>query len=74
LPASLGEFPLTLEDQGRTLRYRGGDGTGLGKHEVAEVLRRLVQQGIGFEGVETSESSLEDIFVNLVENRIEVAP
>jgi ABC-2 type transport system ATP-binding protein len=74
LPASLGEFPLTLEDRGRTLRYRGGDGTGLGKREVAEVLRRLVQQGIGFEGVETSESSLEDIFVDLVENRIEVAP
>jgi ABC-2 type transport system ATP-binding protein len=72
LPAELGEFPLMLEDEGRTLRYRGGDGTGKGKREIAEVLRRLVEQGIAFEGIDTTESSLEDIFVDLVENRIEV--
>jgi ABC-2 type transport system ATP-binding protein len=69
LPAGLGEFPLTLEDAGRTLRYRGGDGTGKGKREIAETLRLLVQGGIAFEGVETRESTLEDIFVDLVEGR-----
>ena len=72
LPAVLGEFPLALEDEGRTLRYRGGDGTGRGKREIADVLRLLVRQDIPFEGVETSESSLEDIFVDLVENRVGV--
>jgi ABC-2 type transport system ATP-binding protein len=74
LPAGLGDFPLGLEDHGRTLHYRGGDGTGQGKRDIAEVLRRLVEQGIAFEGIDTAESSLEDIFVDLVENRIEVAP
>jgi ABC-2 type transport system ATP-binding protein len=73
LPPSLSEFPLALENAGRTLRYRGGDGTGKGKREIAEVLRILVQQGIAFEAIDTRESSLEDIFVDLVEDRIEVA-
>jgi len=74
LPPGLGEFPLGLEDHGRTLHYRGGDATGQGKRDIAEVLRRLVEQGIAFEGIDTTESSLEDIFVDLVESRIEVAP
>jgi ABC-2 type transport system ATP-binding protein len=69
LPATLGEFPLSLEDEGRTLRYRGGDGTGKGKREIAEVLRLLVRQDIAFEEVDTRESTLEDIFVDLVEGR-----
>jgi ABC-2 type transport system ATP-binding protein len=69
LPAALGEFPLSLEDEGRTLRYRGGDGTGKGKREIAEVLRLLVGQNIAFEEVDTRESTLEDIFVDLVEGR-----
>jgi ABC-2 type transport system ATP-binding protein len=73
LPAGLGELPLMLEDEGRTLRYRGGDGTGKGKREIAELLRRLVEQGIAFEGIDTTESSLEDIFVDLLESRIEVS-
>src|SRR3569623_809185 len=73
IPDFLAGYPLALENEGRTLRYRGGDGTGKGKREVADILRLLVERGIAFEGVETSESSLEDIFVDLVENRIEVA-
>ena len=72
LPGFLSAYSLSLENEGRTLRYRGGDGTGKGKREVADILRLLVAQGIAFEGIETRESSLEDIFVDLVENRIEV--
>jgi ABC-2 type transport system ATP-binding protein len=52
---------------------RGMFGCPPSKTRIEEVLRRLVQQNIVFEGVDTSESSLEDIFVDLVENRIEVA-
>jgi ABC-2 type transport system ATP-binding protein len=67
LPSALSAYPLSLEDNGRTLLYRGGDGTGKGKREIAELLRMLVAQDIAFEGIETRESTLEDIFVGLVE-------
>jgi len=73
LPASLAAFPVSLEDEGRTLRYRGGDGTGRGKREIVEVLHQLMQRNIAIDEVETRESSLEDIFVDLVENRSGVA-
>ena len=73
LPAGLSRFLVSLENGGSTLRYRGGDGSGKGKREVAELLRTLVEQGVVFTGVETSESSLEDIFVDLVEGRRELA-
>ena len=69
VPAALAAFPLSLDDGGATLVYRGGDGTGKGKREVADLTRLLVGQGIGFSGIETAESSLEDIFVDLVEER-----
>ena len=69
LPAALSEFPVGLEDEGHTLRYRGGDGTGKGKREIAEMLRLLVRHDIAFEEVDTRESTLEDIFVDLVEGR-----
>ncbi|KRA83426.1 ABC transporter ATP-binding protein [Altererythrobacter sp. Root672] len=67
IPQALASYPLSLENDGRTLVYRGGDGTGKGKREVAELVSSLVTQGIAFEGIETRESSLEDIFVDLVE-------
>jgi ABC-2 type transport system ATP-binding protein len=73
IPAELAGYPVSLEDDGNCLLYRGGDGTGKGKREVAEVLRVLVQHGVAFDGVETRESSLEDIFVDLVEGRLEAA-
>jgi ABC-2 type transport system ATP-binding protein len=68
LPAALAGYPLSLEDDGRMLVYRGGDGSGKGKREAAEVIRALVAQNIAFDEIDTRESSLEDIFVGLVEN------
>ena len=68
LPPALAGYPLSLEDGGRTLIYRGGDGSGKGKREAAEVIRTLATQGIAFDEIDTRESSLEDIFVGLVEN------
>ena len=72
LPDALSRYPVSLEDDGRTLVYRGGDGSGKGKREAADLIKALVGLGIEFEGIDTRESSLEDIFVDLVE-RGEVA-
>jgi len=72
LPPAFAAWPVSLENDGRTLVYRGGDGSGKGKREAAEVIKTLVSEGIAFEEIDTRESSLEDIFVDLVE-RGEVA-
>ena len=67
LPPALADYQLSIENDGRTLVYRGGDGSGKGKREAAEIVRTLVAEGIAFDGIDTRESSLEDIFVDLVE-------
>ncbi|PZT89505.1 MAG: multidrug ABC transporter ATP-binding protein [Citromicrobium sp.] len=66
LPAAIADFPVELEEGGMSLCYRGGDGTGKGKAEVAELTKALTRAGIDFVGIETRESSLEDIFVSLL--------
>jgi ABC-2 type transport system ATP-binding protein len=67
VPASLCAYPLHLEDGGLTLCYRGGDGTGKGKAEVAALAQALTREGIAYTALDQRESSLEDIFVDLVE-------
>ncbi|MBO6539091.1 MAG: ABC transporter ATP-binding protein [Rhizobiaceae bacterium] len=64
LPDGLKEIDLTLEDEGRTLVYRydtAADRTGIGK-----LLAELSSAGVGVRDLSTKQSSLEDIFVNLV--------
>jgi ABC-2 type transport system ATP-binding protein len=64
LPSELAGWPLELEDSGRRLSYRfsaGDEDTG-----VPTLLRRLNEIGIDFKDLETSATSLEDIFVDLV--------
>ncbi|WP_156839495.1 ABC transporter ATP-binding protein [Novosphingobium aquimarinum] len=68
LPDGLSGRSVTLSDDGLTLCYRGGDGAGQGKAEVAELTKTLTRSGIDYVAIETHESSLEDIFVDLVEN------
>lgn len=65
IPAALAEWQLTLEDEGKRLRYifdARAEHTG-----IPSLLRRLDELGIGFNDLETYKSSLEDIFVDLVE-------
>lgn len=69
LPSSLSEYPVSLSDDGKQLCYRGGDGSGKGKAEVAAVTKALTLAGIDYDGIDVHESSLEDIFVDLVEQR-----
>ncbi|WP_428820308.1 ABC transporter ATP-binding protein [Microbulbifer sp. MCCC 1A16149] len=64
LPAALNEFDLEIADEGNQLIYTFDtqrEHTG-----IAELLRHLDQQGIEFKDLHSSESSLEEIFVNLV--------
>jgi len=73
LPVGLAPFNVSLQDGGRTLVYRGGDGTGKGKAEVAAIARSLTEQGIVFVALDQKESSLEDIFVELMKDNGAVA-
>ena len=64
VPAALSDWQLSLEDEGRTLRYvfdAQAEDTG-----IPALLRRLEAEGIQFRDLESSRSSLEDIFVDLV--------
>jgi ABC-2 type transport system ATP-binding protein len=64
LPASLSGFALTLADEGREIVYdfdAQADDNG-----VARLLRGLNDAGVDFKDLQTHESSLEDIFVDLV--------
>jgi len=69
VPEALAEYGLTLDQDGTRLCYRGGDGSGQGKADVAAITRALTLGGIEYTAIDQHESSLEDIFVDLVEDR-----
>ncbi len=67
LPAELLDPRLEIIDEGRKLSYTfdaKSEQTG-----IASLLRRLGDSGIDFKDLQTSESSLEDIFVGLVKGK-----
>ena len=67
IPASLARFGLSLGQDGMTLVYHyQKDG---GQERIAELLRAVNDSGVPFRDLETSESSLEEIFVSLVSAR-----
>jgi ABC-2 type transport system ATP-binding protein len=66
IPPALAHFPIELEQGGTSLCYRGGDGTGKGKQEVAALTKALTGAGIDYIGIDVRESSLEDIFVSVL--------
>ncbi|MFL6747984.1 MAG: ABC transporter ATP-binding protein [Sphingomicrobium sp.] len=64
IPADLAEWHLELEDNGHMLCYRfdsHAERTG-----IASLMGRLSQAGIAYKDLSTHQSSLEDIFVELV--------
>ncbi len=65
IPVELREWPLVLEEQGHQLTYSFA--ANARDNGIAELLRRMSGLGIGFMDLETSSSSLEDIFVSLLE-------
>jgi ABC-2 type transport system ATP-binding protein len=65
IPAALAPWRLELEQEGHVLSYAfdaNAEDTG-----IPALLRRLAELGIDFRDLDTSRSSLEDIFVSLVE-------
>jgi len=67
IPAELADVPLELSADGQELVYTfqsKGNRTG-----IAGLLRRLGERGIDFKDMQTSESSLEEIFVSLVSSK-----
>ena len=67
IPAELGEWDLALQAEGHELVYvfdGHAERTG-----IPSLLRRMSDLGIGFKDLNTRQSSLEDIFVDLVHER-----
>jgi len=64
LPASLSAYPLALSPDGNQITYTY-DAQGE-RIRIAELLKDLGDAGIPFKDLQTTQSSLEDIFVNLV--------
>jgi ABC-2 type transport system ATP-binding protein len=67
IPEELAGYALELSDDGNTLTYTfdvQSEQTG-----IAALLRKLGENGIDFKDLHSTESSLEDIFVNLVRSR-----
>ena len=67
VPAALADWAPRLEDQGRQLVY---EFDARAEHSgIPALLRRLDELGIGYRDLHTRESSLEDIFVDLIRKR-----
>ena len=64
VPVQLGGYDLSLGADGSTLVY-GFDNEG-GREHIAAFLRAVTDAGLPFRDLETSQSSLEEIFVSLV--------
>jgi ABC-2 type transport system ATP-binding protein len=67
IPAALSGLPLELAKEGSELVYSFD--TQASETGIAGLLRKLNESGIEFKDLHTAESSLEDIFVNLVRSR-----
>ncbi|HML95723.1 MAG TPA: ABC transporter ATP-binding protein [Thermodesulfobacteriota bacterium] len=66
IPEGFSEFSLELAPDGMTLVFDFD--ANAGETGIAGLLKRLDERGVDFSDVHSSESSLEEIFVNLVRN------
>ncbi len=68
IPPDLSAWALSLKDQGRELEFRFD--SAVEGASVAALLQRMGELDIGFHDLNTRQSSLEDIFVRLVSERV----
>ncbi len=73
VPPALASFGVELTEGGKRMIYRGGNGEGKGRTEVAQLAQALTRAGITFTSLDIHDSSLEDIFVSLLGHSQEVA-
>ncbi|MBX7200881.1 MAG: ABC transporter ATP-binding protein [Rhodospirillaceae bacterium] len=71
VPAALGTFKLELAASGLELTYTYDNQE---EARIPELLKAVAEAGIVFKDLHTSQSSLEDIFVNLVSDRKGATP
>jgi len=72
VPRELEPWHLTLNASGTELQYNfegAAAQDGEGRAEISSLLRRLGDLGISFKDLNTRQSSLEEIFVNLLKDR-----
>jgi len=69
LPPEIAAFPVELAEGGLRLIYRGGNGEGGGRADVAQLAQALTRAEIGYTSIDIHDSSLEDIFVGLLGKR-----
>lgn len=73
VPPELAGFGVELTEGGTRMIYRGGNGEGKGRAEVAQLAQALTRAGIAFTSLDIHDSSLEDIFVGLLGTKQEAA-
>jgi ABC-2 type transport system ATP-binding protein len=66
IPPALGGFPVEIGADGMQLIYRGGNGQGGGRAQVAQLTQALTRADIAYTSLDIHDSSLEDIFVGLL--------
>jgi ABC-2 type transport system ATP-binding protein len=65
IPPALSDWPLHLDDDGHRLVYSFGAGDKGGG--IPDLLKRLGELGVDYSDLDTSSSTLEDIFVDLID-------
>lgn len=73
VPPAITAFGVELAEGGTRMIYRGGNGEGKGRAEVAQLAQALTRAGIDFTSLDIHDSSLEDIFVSLLGHKAEAA-
>jgi ABC-2 type transport system ATP-binding protein len=68
LPSALAAYHLTLSGDGNELTYTYD--TQSGRADITALLKHLNELGIAFKDLHTTESSLEDIFVGLLQQEV----
>lgn len=66
IPPAIAAFPVEISADGMQITYRGGNGQGGGRAEVAQLTQALTRAGIDYTSIDIHDSSLEDIFVGLL--------
>ena len=69
MPAALKPFELSLAAEGYELIYTYDGSQEEDGHAISELLAALEREGVTFKDLNTRQSSLEDIFVDLVKER-----